>query len=809
VQISASEDFTVAVASDGTAWSWGANDAGQLGNGTSNSSDTPVPVTMPAGVAFTAVATGSGGCCRGHVLALDSTGRLWGWGADPFNDNGTGSATNVPMPVTAVPAGVTFSAIGAGPDQSYAVASDGTLYAWGDNGDGATTVPTLPSGDSWTAVSGGWDYGIGLDSQGNAWGWGVDDGYQLGTGGNGPGEVVMPSGMQFQSVSASHLGDGNGFTLALDTTGHVWAWGYNGNGELGDGTTTSRSTPAPVDIPAGVTITAVAAGGSHSLALDSAGRVWAWGDNSSGQLGDGTTTSQLTPEAINKSSGATFAAISAGTLHSVAATFAEVPGPPIDVKVIPHNGSAKVSWQPPSTTGSSPITGYVVTATPTYNDRRPRPQAGSVSEAVDSSTLSVTIPGLAEDCHQVYVVSIAAQNAAGRGAAAASSPFRPSGIVIPGQDPPYVVILLDGINEAQPGFTMDPYHPTQGTPSYCPESFNRSTGKERESDFHTAPDGPWSFFHKWNFGEVDSSGDATGKNPDGTTPNTESAPRAFPGNPQGIAAGTHTHSFMLDAIAAQGAIILPFSYKGVTISGHTFHTFTFAKYNKCDSTPQPFIVCFGDRTANTLDWARELNTEVNHAAEFWPTSEIVVMGHSQGGLIAFTWWLCSQIIGGYCHNLHTHLPQNFLQGFSLDSPINGACALGACVGPPSYPPYQFRQAYDPLYLRVEARASNSFRFAGTYGDSPAGGYQSNAETLQHQMLFPYSHTMTSDAVNDLCSNPFDESRCPAPAPPDHISTCPVKLGLVSLIPDWATAHYVVKYCPDDVAYFNNTLGLNY
>jgi hypothetical protein len=64
-RVSASEDFTVAVATDGTAWSWGVNDAGQLGNGTATPSLTPVPVTMPSGVSFTAVATGSGGCCRG------------------------------------------------------------------------------------------------------------------------------------------------------------------------------------------------------------------------------------------------------------------------------------------------------------------------------------------------------------------------------------------------------------------------------------------------------------------------------------------------------------------------------------------------------------------------------------------------------------------------------------------------------------------------------------------------------------------------------------------------------------------------
>jgi alpha-tubulin suppressor-like RCC1 family protein len=314
VEISASEDFTVAIASDGTAWAWGGNASGQLGNGTYNNSDVPVPVSMPAGVTFTAIAANAGGCCRGHVIALDSTGKLWGWGADDFNDNGTGAATNIPEPNTVLPSGVSFKAVGAGADAGFAVAADGTPYGWGDNGDGDLNFPT---GVKFTSVAGGCDIGWGLDATGQAYAWGADYNGQLGTGGTGPGKVIMPAGVSFQSISPGRCQ--NGFSVAVGTNGHLYAWGENGNGQLGDGTTTSRNSPGPVAAPSGASFVAASAGGAHAVALDSTGHVWSWGDNSQGQLGIGAGPGQPTPQMIQQPTAVTFDHIAAGDYHSVAA----------------------------------------------------------------------------------------------------------------------------------------------------------------------------------------------------------------------------------------------------------------------------------------------------------------------------------------------------------------------------------------------------------------------------------------------------------------------------------------------------------
>lgn len=178
------------------------------------------------------------------------------------------------------------------------------------------------------------------------------------------------------------------------------------------------------------------------------------------------------------------------------------------------------------------------------------------------------------------------------------------------------------------------------------------------------------------------------------------------------------------------------------------------------------------------------------------------MGHSQGGLIAFQWWL------------YNKPPSNLLRALSLDSPINGACSQlvlfpGPCLTPPTYPPYQTDRLKtdDPRYLGVDAARGESFRFVGTFGDSPAGGYQSGVFTLEHQLLFDYS-TYSASQIESACANPYNEAGCPVPVPPDHLSECPVNLPGQ---PSWETAaaHYVEKFCPGDVAYFDNTFGLNY
>lgn len=111
-----------------------------------------------------------------------------------------------------------------------------------------------------------------------------------GTDSGTPIPVRLPPGTAVTAIAA-----GNEHSLALTSTGTVLAWGNNSFGQLGDGTNTSRITPVTVSLPPGTTVTAIAAGRSHSLAVTSAGTALAWGNNSFGQLGDGTTTAATSP----------------------------------------------------------------------------------------------------------------------------------------------------------------------------------------------------------------------------------------------------------------------------------------------------------------------------------------------------------------------------------------------------------------------------------------------------------------------------------------------------------------------------------
>src|ERR1035437_405360 len=300
--VSADGQHSLALDSSGHAWAWGNNLDGELGNGGATArSSTPVTVTMPAGVTFSAVAAGSG-----DSLALDSSGHAWAWGGGWYGELGNGSTTNSSTPVAvSMPAGVTFSAVSAGGGNSPALHSSGHAWAWGYNGSGqlgngspnttnsSTPVAvSMPAGVTFSAVAAGGDQSLALDSSGHAWAWGSDNSstpmavtmpagvtfiavatgggqclaldssghaWAWGSNSSTPVAVTMPAGVTFRAVAAAAS-----YSLALDSSGHAWAWG---SGPLGNGSTTDSSTPVAVTMPARATFSAVSAGYRHSLAL--------------------------------------------------------------------------------------------------------------------------------------------------------------------------------------------------------------------------------------------------------------------------------------------------------------------------------------------------------------------------------------------------------------------------------------------------------------------------------------------------------------------------------------------------------------
>ena len=284
---------------------------------------------LPAAIAIPAISAGDA-----HTVALKTDGSVWAWGDNGDGQLGDGSiiAKLTPVPVSGLSSGVT--AIAAGGLHTLALKSDGSVWAWGYNnygqlGDGSTLDKHTPvqvkgvSGNGWlsdvTAVTGGVRYAVALKSDGSVWAWGYNYSGQLGDGttthSTTPVQVKGADGIGWLS-DITAIAAGEGYTVALKTDGSVWAWGYNYYGQLGDGTTDNKNTPVPVSgLSSGVT--AIAAGGRHTIALKSDGSVWAWGYNSFGELGDGSTIEKHTPVPVsNLSSGV--AAIAAGQWHTVA-----------------------------------------------------------------------------------------------------------------------------------------------------------------------------------------------------------------------------------------------------------------------------------------------------------------------------------------------------------------------------------------------------------------------------------------------------------------------------------------------------------
>ncbi len=311
--ISAGAGFACAILTDSTVRCWGDDDFGQLGNGATIRSPTPVAVMGLSGV--TAVSAGNDFAC-----ALLSDGTVQCWGSLNYDElAGAYTCSGVPCSPTPVPipglSGVT--AISAGLEFACALLSDGSVQCWGDNtygelGNEGPTSPTSPVPVTGltgaTAISAGkfLESACALLSDGSVQCWGNNSLGQLGNGTTTSAStpVTVPGLSGVTAISA-----GYGFACAILSHGAVQCWGDNGNGQLGDGTTTGEDcggnpcslTPVAVSGLSGAT--AISAGGA--CALLSNGTVDCWGYNAYGELGNGTTADSPVPVAVSGLTGVT------------------------------------------------------------------------------------------------------------------------------------------------------------------------------------------------------------------------------------------------------------------------------------------------------------------------------------------------------------------------------------------------------------------------------------------------------------------------------------------------------------------------
>jgi alpha-tubulin suppressor-like RCC1 family protein len=297
--VSAGVSHTCELQQGGLVKCWGFNGFGELGNGTTTNSTTPVPVTgMPAAAS---IAAGSF-----HTCAIDTTGAAWCWGSGHFGAIGDGKNANRVKP-QAVSGNLLFSQLSLGGIQLSGGSGDpgdftcgvtqsrGNVYCWGENSDGQlgngnttnSNVPVLVTGLPSPAiqVAAGGLHACAVLQGGSVYCWGENNDGQLGNGKL----KTSDSPVQATIGGATSVGAGTFASCALVSGGTMMCWGHNADGELGNGSTTNSKVPVAVTGLAG-TVQQIAVGGYHTCALVQATgveEVECWGEPTDGALGDG------------------------------------------------------------------------------------------------------------------------------------------------------------------------------------------------------------------------------------------------------------------------------------------------------------------------------------------------------------------------------------------------------------------------------------------------------------------------------------------------------------------------------------------
>lgn len=316
VQVTASRRYysymhACALTEAGAAWCWGENQVGQLGDGGQGYTD-PVAVTMPEATTFSQISAGAS-----HTCALADQGGVWCWGDGAAGQLGDGTTTPdqygndqgafEPTRVL-LPDGVAVSKVAAGGDDTCVLTSDGTVWCWGTDGTYASEDPKsgpvameMPQGVSFGDLAASEDQVCALTIEGSAWCWVSEDGYGAPVFGvTAPTAVTDTAGLRFTRLTA-----GRAHFCALAEDGEVWCWGsWGGYGTAGSYFSEVRfpedlaATPVDLSAPSGRRFTDIGAGAGQTCGIATDASVWCWGNNSFGQLGDGTTESSLLPVAV-------------------------------------------------------------------------------------------------------------------------------------------------------------------------------------------------------------------------------------------------------------------------------------------------------------------------------------------------------------------------------------------------------------------------------------------------------------------------------------------------------------------------------
>lgn len=298
IAVAAGEGFSLGLRSDNTLWAWGARDWGQVGDGVFSTTPVLTPKQI-GGAEWVGMDVGPG-----HTLALKVDGTLWGWGYNGYGNLGNGTTNNLSVPTQEIHRTRDWVGVAAGTIHSMGLKADGSLWAWGWNdygtlGLGHTSSSTVPvvaarGWEDWTLPEAGHEHSMALHENGSLWTWGRNQFQQLGA----------ASSVGMNSLPGTHVVNrwmratpGHWHNAGIRKDGTLWSWGWNSHGQLGANQPLSSSAATPVREATNATNwNDVFAGVDFTAGLRDDGTLWAWGNNTYGQLGTGgTAPSQNSP----------------------------------------------------------------------------------------------------------------------------------------------------------------------------------------------------------------------------------------------------------------------------------------------------------------------------------------------------------------------------------------------------------------------------------------------------------------------------------------------------------------------------------
>ncbi len=298
--ISRGYDHSIALDKQGNLYLWGRNNYGQLGSQSAN--DQSTPQKLAGHTNFTAIEGG-----YWHTVGLKKNGTVWAWGHNYYAELGNGTREHSPWPVGVLQitaSGISelkkVTSIASVGYHTLALKEDGTVWGWGGNSFNelgkkgnefqqyAIKIDGIPKIKE---IAVGWHHSVALDYDGRLWIWGSDPAFQF---------KEETKKLYDHPTLLKHLPKftkiacGSWHSLAIDENQNVWGWGKNHFGMLGTGDTISHSSP--ILIKPLKNIVDIGGGCFQSIAVDSKGNIFSFGDNPSGQQGIGNYSRCYTPK---------------------------------------------------------------------------------------------------------------------------------------------------------------------------------------------------------------------------------------------------------------------------------------------------------------------------------------------------------------------------------------------------------------------------------------------------------------------------------------------------------------------------------